>query len=54
MVTRWELCKKFKFDHMNKWYMFNPESVQENETQTILWDFEMQTDQLITARPPDI
>ena len=26
----WELCKKFKFDHTNKWYMHNLESVLEN------------------------
>ena len=39
-VTHWELCKKFKFDHTNKWYMHNQESVLENETQSSLkfWD----------------
>ena len=31
-VIYWELCKKFKFDHTNKWYMHNPESVLDNET----------------------
>ena len=30
-VIHRELCKKFNFDHMNKWYMRNPESVLENE-----------------------
>ena len=25
----WETCKKFKFDHTNKWYMHNPGSVLE-------------------------
>ena len=49
-VIHWELCKKFKFDHMNKWYKRNPESVRENETHKLLWDFEMQTDHLIWAR----
>ena len=29
-VIQWELCRNFKFDHMNKWYMHNKESVQEN------------------------
>ena len=29
-----ELCKKFKFDHMNKWYMHNQTYVLENETHT--------------------
>ena len=32
-VNHWALCKKFKFDHTNKWYMHNSESVFENETQ---------------------
>ena len=27
-VIYWELCKKFKFDRMNKWYILKPESVQ--------------------------
>ena len=22
-VIHWELCKKFKFDHINKWYAHN-------------------------------
>ena len=33
--------------------MHNPESVQENETHKLLWDFEIQTDHLISARRPD-
>ena len=43
-VIHWELCKKFKFDHTNKWYMHNPESVIQNATQKILWDFEIETE----------
>ena len=34
--------------------MQNPESVLENETHKILLDFEIQTDQLISARRPDL
>ena len=39
-VIHWKLCKKFKFEHTNKWNIYNPESVLENETQTPLefWD----------------
>ena len=33
--------------------MFNPESVLENETHKLLWDFEIQTDHLIKARWSD-
>ena len=35
---------------MNKWYMHNPESVLENETHKLLWDFERQTNHLILVR----
>ena len=52
-VIHWELCKK-KFDHTNKWYMHNPESVVENEAHKVLWDFEIQTDHQILARRPDL
>ena len=34
--------------------MHNPEFVQENETHKFLWDFEIQTDHLISARRPDL
>ena len=53
-VIHWEMCKKFKFDHANKWYMHNPEPVLENDTHKLLWDFDIQTDPLISARRPDL
>ena len=53
-VIHWKLCKKFNFHHTTKWYMHKPESVLENETHNILWDFEVQTDPLILARRPDL
>ena len=53
-VIQWELCKKFKFDHTNKWHMHNPKSALVNDTHKLLWDFEIQTDHLISARPPDL
>ena len=31
-VIHWEMCKKFQFDHRNKWYMHNPAPVLENDT----------------------
>ena len=34
--------------------MHNRESVLENETQKLFWDFEIQTDHLISARRPDL
>ena len=53
-VNHWELRKKFKFDNTKKCYIHNPESVQENDTYKILWDFDIQTDHLISARWQDL
>ena len=53
-VIHWEMCKKLKFDHTNKWYIHNPASVLENDTHKLLWDFDIQTDHLISARKPDL
>ena len=52
-VIDWEMCKKLKFDHTNKWYMHNPAPVLENDTHRLLWDFGINTDNLISARRPD-
>ena len=53
-VIHWEMCKKFKFDHTNKWYMHNPAPVRENNTHKLLWDFDIQTDHLIPTRRTDL
>ena len=37
----WELCKKLKFNHMNKRYMYNTKSILDNEMYKLLWDFEI-------------
>ena len=49
-VIHWEMCKKFKFDYTNKLYMHNPASVPENEKHKLLWDFDVQTDHLMSPR----
>ena len=53
-VIHWDMSKKFKYDHANKWYMHNPEPVLEKDTHKLLWDFDVQTDHLITPRRPDL
>ena len=50
----WEMCRKFQFDHTNKWYMHNPAPVLENDSHKLLWDFNIQTDHLIPARRHDL
>ncbi len=49
-LIHWEMCKKFKFDHTNKWYMHNPAPVIENDTHKLLWDFNIHTDHQISTR----
>ena len=48
------MCKKFRFDHTSKWYLHNLAAVLENETHKLLWDFDIQTDHLISVWRPDL
>ena len=34
--------------------MYNPESILENKMHKLLWDFEIQTDHLISSRRPGL
>ena len=53
-VINWGVHKKFEFDHTNKWYMHKPAPVLENNTYKLLWDFDIHTSHLISARRPDL
>ena len=53
-VIHCEMCKEFKFYHPNKWYMYNPALVLENDRHKLIWDFDIQTDHPISARRPDL
>ena len=53
-VIHWELWKKFEFDHTNKWYRHNPESILEDETHNLLWEFKIPTNHQISARRSDL
>ena len=50
IITHRELCNKCKFDHRNKWYMENIDSVLEDETHKIPLEF---WDKNGTTRPSD-
>ena len=52
-VIHWEMCQKFQFDRTNKWYMYNPAPVLENDAHKLLCDFVILMDQQISARRPD-
>ena len=53
-VIHWEMRKKFKFDHTNKWYRHNPAPVLENDTHKLLWDFDIHIDHLFSTRRSDL
>ena len=54
-MIQWEIdVYNLKFDHMIIWYMHNPVPLLENNTHKLLWDFDIQTDHLISARRPDL
>ena len=49
-VIHMELCKKIHFGYTTKRYIHKPESVLENETHNILWDFDLKTNRLIRSQ----
>ena len=53
-IVHWHLCKKYYLDRTEKWYEHSPEGVLENDEVKLLWDVNIQCDNLIEARRPDI
>ena len=49
-----ELFQKFRLVGEVKWYYYKFESVVENDSVKMLWDFNMQTDHIIQHRRPEI
>ena len=50
----WEICVANGIHVKPKWHEYQPETVIENDSWKILWDFTTQTDHFITARRPDM
>ena len=51
--VHWDICKKNGLEHSEKWYEHAPEGTVENEEIKVLWDINIQCDNLIEARRPD-
>ena len=47
-------CKKNGLEHAEKWYKHIPEEAVENEEVKVLWDINVQCDNVIEVRRPDI
>ena len=50
----WDLCKRHDLEHHEKWYDHIPEGAIENDKIKLLWDINIQCDNVIEARRPDI
>ena len=52
--VHWVICKKNGLEHTEKWCEHVPEGAVENEEVKMLWDINIQCDNVIEARRPDI
>ena len=54
--VHWDICKKNRLEHSEKWYEHAPEGAVENEESRVLWDINIQCEceNLIEARRPDL
>ena len=52
--VHWDICKKNGLEHREKWYEHAPEGAVEIEEIKVLWDINIQCDNLIQARRPDL
>ena len=53
-IVHREICKKYDLPRAEQWYNHKPEGVTENESVKVLWDFNVNTDNEIEHRRPDI
>ena len=47
-------CEKFNLEKSEKSYLHNPQSVSENDNHNLIWDMNIQCDNIILKRRPDI
>ena len=53
-MVHWKLCEKFELEKAENWYDNKPQAATENERYKVLWDMNIQCDNVIEARRPDI
>jgi len=53
-IIHWALSKRFKLDACGSYWNHEPQSVSENSEVKLLWDFNIYTDHVLSARRPDI
>ena len=53
-IIHWKICHKYNIRKSEKWYEHQPSPVTETEDIKLLWDFNIQCDNIIQERRPDI
>ena len=53
-TVRWDICKTTGLEHNENWYEYAPEGAVENEDVKVLWHIDIQCDNLIEARRPNL
>ena len=52
--VHWDICKNNRSEHSGKWYEHAPKGAVENEEIKVLWDINIQCDNLIETRLPGL
>ena len=52
-MVHWKLCEKFNLEKSENWYLHNPETVTENINHKLIWDMNIQCENVIVERSPD-
>ena len=53
-LVHWKLCKKHNLERKEKWYEHCPEGVVEDDDVKLIWDINIQCDNVMEARRPDL
>ena len=53
-LVHWKLCEKHNLERKEKWYEHCPEGAVEDDDVKLIWDINIQCDNVIEARRPDL
>ena len=53
-LVHWTLCEKYNLERTERWYEHCPNGIVENDDVKLIWDINIQCDNIIEARRPDL
>ena len=53
-MVHWKLCEKHNLERKGKWYEHCPEGIVEDDDVKLIWDINIQCDNVTEARRPDL